>query len=64
MMWSGGDACVARRGGVFGSREQDAGDASVPSPLNPTPAPTERHRFSGYFPKNLLVKDPCGRPRP
>ena len=36
----GGDACVALEGGGRHSREQDEGDASVPSPHHPTPAPT------------------------
>ena len=41
----GGDACVAL--GVGCDRhEQDEGDASVPSPLNPTPAPTDSPGFS------------------
>jgi hypothetical protein len=37
-----------RRPGVRGvsGQEQDEGDACVPSPLNPTPAPTERHGIS------------------
>jgi hypothetical protein len=45
-MW-GGDACVARGWGWdrlparWEPGELDAGDASVPSPLSPTPAPTE-----------------------
>src|SRR5579872_5405519 len=39
-MW-GGDACVARREQGVSSQDQDAGDASVPSPLCPTPAPAE-----------------------
>ena len=38
-MW-GGDACVAPAGGRRHSGEQDQGDASVPSPHNPSPAPT------------------------
>ncbi|MGH2497715.1 MAG: hypothetical protein ACRDIV_23685, partial [Ktedonobacteraceae bacterium] len=35
----GGDACVALGCGAFQTREQDAGDASVPSLPNPTPRP-------------------------
>src|SRR5437899_7905818 len=35
--WSG-DACVALGGGAM--RSWDEGDASVPSPHNPSPAPT------------------------
>jgi hypothetical protein len=42
-----------RRPGVRGmsSQEQDAGDASVSTLLNPAPAPTERQRFSVRVPK-------------
>src|SRR5438046_9464389 len=36
----GGDACVAPAGGEMHTQDQDEGDASVPSPHNPTPAPT------------------------
>ncbi len=36
----GGDACVAPAGGESRSRDQDEGDASVPSLHNPSPAPT------------------------
>jgi hypothetical protein len=34
------DACVALGGGGKRAQQQDEGDASVPSPHNPTPAPT------------------------
>ena len=44
--------------GVSG-QEQDEGDASVPSPLNPTPAPTDTPR---PFSKNLPVKGPGRAP--
>ena len=43
--------------GVSG-QEQNEGDASVPTPLNPTPAPTDTPR---PFSKNLPVK---GKPLP
>src|SRR2546423_15543169 len=36
----GGDACVALAGGRRHSGAPDEGDASVPSPHNPPPAPT------------------------
>jgi len=36
----GGDACVAHGGRYDVLAEQDEGDASVPTPHNPTPAPT------------------------
>ena len=36
----GGDACVAHGGREQATGEQDEGDASVPTPHNPTPAPT------------------------
>ncbi len=36
----GGDACVALGGG-HGSREQDEGDASVPTQPHTAPAPTD-----------------------
>jgi hypothetical protein len=48
----GGDACVALGAGWDGHK-QDEGDASVPSPPNPTPAPTDTPRL---FSKNLPVK--------
>jgi hypothetical protein len=39
--WMGsGDACVALAGGGRRARDQDVGDASVPTPHNPSPAPT------------------------
>ncbi|TMD93555.1 MAG: hypothetical protein E6I79_03650 [Chloroflexi bacterium] len=37
----GGDACVAPGGEEMHTRDQDEGDASVPSPHNPSPAPTD-----------------------
>ena len=36
----GGDACVALAGGGTRAQGQDEGDASVPTPLHTTPAPT------------------------
>src|SRR5207248_11264777 len=51
-MW-GGDACVALEGGGRLSRNQDGGDASVPSPHNPTPAPTGTKALPGVIIKNL-----------
>ena len=36
----GGDACVAHGGSCDAGAQQDEGDASVPSPHNPSPAPT------------------------
>ncbi len=45
-----GDACVAL--GWGGSRDQDEGDASVPSPHRPTPAPTgKRHPSLCHHPQ-------------
>src|SRR5712692_6287839 len=46
----GWDACVAL--GWGGSRDQDEGDASVPSPHRPTPAPTgKRHPSLCHHPQ-------------
>jgi len=36
----GGDACVALAGRGTRAQGHDEGDASVPTPLHPTPAPT------------------------
>jgi hypothetical protein len=36
----GGDACVALGGGGRRSGEEDEGDASVPTPIHASPAPT------------------------
>src|SRR5437763_701275 len=45
-MIRGGDACVALAGGCRCSQDEDEGDASVPTPLRTTPAPTDTiHAF-------------------
>src|SRR5438105_13920219 len=53
--WSG-DACVALAGGERRSREGDEGDASVPTPPNPTPAPTSMKALPRRIMKYLPVK--------
>jgi len=41
----GGDACVALEGGGRHSRDQDEGDASVPSPTGTKPLPRRHHQI-------------------
>jgi len=45
------------------TQNQDGGDASVPSPHNPTPAPTGTKALPGVIIKNLPAQGDEGRGR-
>jgi hypothetical protein len=55
----GGDACVAHGGRCDAVAQQDEGDASVPSPHNPTPAPTGTKRLPKGYHKQPTRESGC-----